>query len=436
MPTLYAFVIGAMLLAVALNNCRAFAQPAQAHPPSSLPLWEETVGKLKNMQLGDSLNAYDSAHFLMVPMHRAFETGDVAGQEFFTNLVAGLSETSYQGLNLLTKMQLDYFVSEYLVLKHLSGSFDDAEKALLKRQIDYFEQYWTREPFKQWEKTPYKGVRDRLIRILSRTIAEPGKSYLGAATDFELFGLAIAANLELASRSDTSLTAGNFLMLVAEASQLASQVVNTRGEFIGTGWLFQRGYWRDHSDFLYAGHQELAPNLAPLPVEGIAQDSSHSIRWALWIRSFFRSARSAQDKELYSRVATALSVQYREKIIRKLDSGLTMSNYMDGNNGIYRYKYGTVGDNAQLGYAPGALSGSLFIGWLCFLPDMPPTMSAMADSFPLPPDMVALYTGPNTTRKRNPLFAQPAFYTNGIAELIAQLSVGCAGYSDQFWHQH
>ena len=178
----------------------------------------------------------------------------------------------------------------------------------------------------------------------------------------------------------------------------------------------------------------MAPDLKPAPVENVAQDSSHSIRWALWIRSFYRAAGNKQDKALYKKVAIALSAQYRSKVIRQTHGGLTMKNYMDGQDGVYRYKYSTIGSNALNGYGPGALSGSLFIGWLCFLPNMEEPMNAMSDSFPLTLRMIERYTGPNTTRERNLLLAQPEIYTNGTAEIISNLGVDCAESSNAFWH--
>jgi hypothetical protein len=424
----------AILVFATTMTCQTLARNRDGEGPSKSPQWEKTFGQLRHMQLADPANAYDSAHFLMLPMQRAFETGDLPAQQLFAGLVANLDQSTYADLNLLTRMQLDYFVSEYLVLKSSTGLFDTADRALLKQQWRNFERYWVEEPFKHWATKPYAGVRGRLVSILSGPMTVPGRSYVGAATDFELFGLAIAANLKIASRKGGDVLPGKTALLAEEASRFAFMTVQGRGEFIDGGWLFQRGFWRDHGDFLYAGHGALAPDLNVAPLVDVAQDSSHSIRWPLWIRSFYKASGNESEKAFFAKVAFALSAQYRGKVIRQTDQGLIMNNYMDGRNGVYRYKYATVGSNVLNGYGPDALSGSLFIGWLCFLPDMEAPMRAMKESFPLTPAMVELYTGPNTVRQRNPLFAQPGFYTNGTAELISALSVDCSRSADVFWH--
>ena len=46
----------------------------------------------------------------------------------------------------------------------------------------------------------------------------------------------------------------------------------------------------------------------------------------------------------------------------------------------------------------------------------------LAARFPLPPEVVRLYTGPGTTRERHETAAEPNFFTNGAAELICRLA--------------
>ena len=50
-------------------------------------------------------------------------------------------------------------------------------------------------------------------------------------------------------------------------------------------WLFQPGVWRDHPDYLYAGNDNLGENLLPMPVDDIAEDTSHSHRYPVWLES-------------------------------------------------------------------------------------------------------------------------------------------------------
>ena len=245
-PLFITRLVASLLLLAAASHFQSFAQASSSEAPSRSPLWAKTFATLEQAQLADPANAYDFAHYLMVPMQRVFETGDLIGQKLFDGLVSNLSEPSYEKLNLLSRIQLDYFVSEFLVLKSSKGKLDAADTALLKRQWDKFESYWTSEPFKHWVPKPFAGVRGRLVGILAQARKTPGQSYLGAATDFELFGLAIAANLKVVGRNAGIDPPENLAELASETGRLTSNLVQSRGEFLGDGWLFQRGYWRDH----------------------------------------------------------------------------------------------------------------------------------------------------------------------------------------------
>lgn len=96
-----------------------------------------------------------------------------------------------------------------------------------------------------------------------------------------------------------------------------------------------------------------------------------------------------------------------------------MNNFASGHNGVYRYKYKTIGATAIEGYGPYALSGTLGMAWYCFLNKTEDFYKFYEESYPLNEEVLAIYVGPNTTRKRHPLFSVPDFFTNGLAELLA-----------------
>jgi hypothetical protein len=102
--------------------------------------------------------------------------------------------------------------------------------------------------------------------------------------------------------------------------------------------------------------------------------------------------------------------------------GVRMTNFMDGENGVYRYGYPTQG--AGRGFGPYQLSGSFNIGWWAFVGTAAdPFYSAQLALLPFESAVVAEYVGPNTTRLRNPLFTEPGFYTGELVRKILQSAV-------------
>jgi len=74
--------------------------------------------------------------------------------------------------------------------------------------------------------------------------------------------------------------------LITEILDYSYRTMKQYGKHIeNDGWTFQPGIWSDHGDYLYAGNYEINENMQPLPVDGIAEDSSHSHRWPVWLMS-------------------------------------------------------------------------------------------------------------------------------------------------------
>ncbi|NPV51845.1 MAG: hypothetical protein HPY60_11730 [Candidatus Methanofastidiosum sp.] len=192
------------------------------------------------------------------------------------------------------------------------------------------------------------------------------------------------------------------------------------------GWLFQPGILEDHPDYAYAGHKVKKFGMKPLPVEGIAMDSSHSHRFPLWLTSLADAHPEGSTKRaFYERLKKELEIQLFNKVIippTEEFQAWRMTNYMDGYNGIYRWNYVTQGMNN--GYGPYELSGTLLLGWWSFLSSsrIQNVYNDLARNFPLPEEVIKTYTGPNTTRERHPLVKLPEAYKNGMIEIIVRLA--------------
>jgi hypothetical protein len=392
---------------------------------SATALWEKTVGTVLKDPLWNTRDAYDSGHILMVPLHYAFIANDKNAVSKFEDLFSRSSrrENPYGQLN---QVHWLYLVSRYLALKiEFDYPLNPADEYLVKRLSLYIHIKWLFDQSFQWDRIPFAGTKLRLDYIQSKE-ASRKRSYYIAVTDFELYLFSIASDLRfvLKSRSskDPHIISKEVENTLAEVTNYAVQVLRSRGSFTSDGgWLFQQGIWDDHPDRLYSGHLNLGKNLEPKKNVNGAEDSSHSHRWPLWLRSIYLSQSDSSQQGYLLKVIKSLSFQFNNYVaVINKDSGyLTLNNFMDGHNGIYRYRYVTVGSNAQLGYGQFGLSGILGQSWYPFLLNVDEVYKEYSESYPLPEDAINLYVGPNTTRKRNPLFQWPDFFTNGFAELIA-----------------
>jgi len=394
-----------------------------------LLLWENTV----KVYLGDNLwrdrDLYDAGHVLMIPLHAAFRLGQAEWHQEFSDHFRRFMEndnnsflTEPQDLDLAREHYL-YLASRFLVLAMESGRADLVPPALIEKLYGEVDSLWSMKTAWWYERDFAGGIRERLQWKLSQTATTP--SYYRAITDHEIFLFAISADLRIYERISGKYS--GLSPVVGEILNVAYAVFNKYVVPFDDGtWLFQPGLWTDHPDYLYAGNPELAANLKPAPVPGIAEDTSHSHRWPVWLKSLAGAYREGDpERGYYENLSAGLEKQFYGKVLLQPSSGFPayrVANFMDGNNGVYRYQYQTVGGN--LGYGPWELSGILIEGWWGFLgnPRMQAVYVDIAGRFPLPPEVVTLYTGPNTTRPRHPLVTWPDFFGNGFGELNARLA--------------
>jgi len=385
---------------------------------SKSTLWKNTVDKIISDPLWSARDATDSSHILMVPLHFSFLTNDKAGIDAFENL---FSRFSYRELKIgqLDQAQWMYLLSRYLSLKaEFEIEYTDADNNLLNRLMAWTHSRWHFLPAWQWGKRSFSGVKKRIEYVLSLQVPKL-PSYYSAIIDYELFLFAIAADLKYISLNNNEFFSTEYISTLDEIRVCVMDVLRKKGSFTSQGWLFQKGVWADYRDYAYCGHAELSGELKPLKISTIAVDSSHSHRFPLWLRSFYLSQESDSDREEIKIIINAFSYQFKHHVAIRSTGYLKLNNYMDGNNGVYRYKYSTIGSNSKLGYGPYELSGVLGESWYPFLIDVDDVYHYYKLSFPLPIEAIDLYTGPNTTRKRNPLFKWPDFFSNGFAELIS-----------------
>lgn len=356
-------------------------------------LWREVMDPLLTDRVWqEGSSSYNAGHFLMLPLHGAFASGYQPGidefEDFFSRFTKEYSTSYFKSLNRLSQLHFLYLASEYLVL--VDQRKDPVPVQLVEILLNSLDSTWT-TPAWQWDSPPFAGgIAERLRWKLSNQMVS--KSYYRAIIDEELFAFAIAANLKTILR-DVSPS------FIDEILDIAYVVLEKEAIFIDTQserWLFQPGVWSDHPDYAYAGWnvQSRQPHRKPVP--GIASDTSHSHRWPLWLVSLkrgFNAQNHPNRVEYIKKLQRGLASQFTEKVLVHPSEDFPnyrTTNFMDGLNGIYRYKYN---DNAPLGYGPYELSGTFLIGWWAFLPDdsIRETYCYIARSYPLSDEELSTY---------------------------------------------
>lgn len=393
---------------------------------SSSVEWKKTISLLAKEPLWNDRDAYDASHSLMVPMHYAFFNKDEQGILEFELLMARFALNELPG-GQLNQAQWMYLVSRYLALRSQTGiPLAGTDAYLLQRLSLWLHNRWLFEPAYQWERVPFFGTKERLAHLESPD-AKFNANYYRAVLDYELFLFSIAGDLSniLETNRELSKTIPESVKsTIKEALVTGIQIILSRGSFTRSGgWLFQVGMWADHPDYMFAGHTKLEPNLRQKPLKGLAEDSSHSHRWPLFFVSLMNAhGVSPADKSDIQNAYKGFCSQFKSVVIKVDGKKVLLKNYMDGHNGVYRYKYATVGKNTKLGYGPYALSGILGMSWYPFCSDVNEVFEKYRKTYPLSQDVIDIYTGPNTTRDMNPIFRWPGYFANGFAQMQASQS--------------
>jgi hypothetical protein len=384
--------------------------------------WNNFIKPLSSQRLWSERDAYDASHIMMVPMHYAFYIGDKNKIADYENLMMNFSRNELPG-GQLNQVQWMYLVSRYIVLKYEHNlPIKEFDESLVARLINFIYAHWRHEPSFVWGWWPMYGLESYINYIVDGYKKRGG--YYFAVTDYHMFYFAIVSDMKsiLNKRKDVILDRenNNVKDLVNKIYIATLSLFKERSVFLKDGgWLWQVGVWADHPDYRYAGHSKLKPNLTEMRVPDVAEDSSHSHRWPLWYVSMINAAGDDKEKSILLQGYCGLSRQFKNKVVNIRGRYLRLNNYADGRNGVYRYKFATVGENEKLGYGPYHLSGVLGESWYYFLNGVDGIFDGYHNSYPLSKEAVDLYTGPNTTRERNPYFVWPDYFKKGFSQMVA-----------------
>lgn len=326
-------------------------------------------------------DVYDAGHYLMVPLHYSYKYNNQGLKSsfylFFTRFISEYEKSFSKNSNNLQRLQFCYLVSQYLKL-HLqydSYKFSDLEIKLfefLKKEAHYFWKEVTANNWKHSSFIKYKfiGFKDRINWKLNTKKLDETNFYR-AIIDSERFLLAVAADLKYIIRksnniSNTTSDIDEIDAIVAVGLRIYNQRVSKeKNEFI-----FQKGFWTKHRDYKYAGCESLrCIENGDNRVVNISEDTSHSLRMPLFLKSFEDGLDKAKDKKLFFALSNKLKSQLLKNVIKYKDSDSTCfypTNYLDGSNGYFRYNYET---HKNEGYGPFELSETFKIGWWAFLED-------------------------------------------------------------------
>ncbi len=390
--------------------------------------WQGIYVDYLSEELWQESYAEDASHTLQLPLSAAFAQPDrehwrLQFSDQFERFMTSGDTIDVQ----LYRLEYYYLASRFVRLAAEANRLDLIPAGLVQLLNDEVRRLWIEEPAWMWDSPSFEGgIKERIEWKLN--VESPPYRYYAAIVDHDLFLFGIAAELKAYFR----VVDGSSTPLLDDVMKVARQVCEQRIVWneIG-GWLFQQGMWSDHPEYAHAGHPFVAPELPPRPVDNIAEDVSHSMRWPLWLKSLEAAADPGSSAEAYFHyLRVGLNRQFTERVLVHPSAefaGYRVTNYMDGYNGIYRYQYYTAGANR--GFNPFELSGALMIGMWGYLESsqVQDVYKHLAAMFPISSSNLATYVGANTQRVRHPLETWPAAFDNGNLEfhvlLAAELAI-------------
>jgi hypothetical protein len=344
-------------------------------------LWSQQVSTRLKRPLWN-IDPYNAGHFLMIPLQGAFSLNDLVQVSEFDSFFDKFSDeysndpSKYEMVSdQLSRLHFVYLASEYLAL---SKKNNKPVNEKLFRLVSYLSIHQWQKPAWQW-KNIYNpsGVFDGgMAERLSWKLSTPkfDKKYHKAIIDEDLFLFAIAGNLKYLQLLDSGSDA-----IFNEILDFSTTVLSTRVKYASESsdrWLFQPGIWSEHPDYAYAAWENNLPNLPSRKTfSDIAGDSSHSHRWPVWLISIgrgFSVQKNISRVNLIAKLRKGLAEQFITKVLTEPSRDIPFyrtTNFMDGRNGVYRYKYHSTTNVDWVGYGPYGLSRTLSLGWWSLLPD-------------------------------------------------------------------
>ena len=374
---------------------------------------------ISDEELWNDINSYDAGHLLLIPMFFAFSENDVNQISIYDDLFKRFSnylknqnyEYKFWDLN---HIQFLFLASNYINLcSEYNHNIENIPKELLNYLYDesFYYLQLEREKYKTSEIPQYNtiiGIKQNLDAGV-------------VTTDQYMYHLAIISNLYEFSKLNKIELSDKRKRKMQDIQEIVNRIFTERVTFTqGNKWLFDVGCYDNHEDYAYMNYMEINENMIPSKNENTTWDTSHFMRIPVFLQIFKRLNKDNDEMyNYYKKLILGLKEQFLENVLVYPDSENTYfrtTNYMDGRNGLYRYNYNTAQNNA---YLPYQISGSLTLGWWCFLGNgINDVYSQMYKTFPLSEEGIKTYVGPNTTRERNKYAKWPDFFENGFAKTI------------------
>ena len=390
-----------VVLITSVGAPAAFSQGTQAAPaaqPDELHrLWSASVDPILQQTLRTGPQAETVGTTMMLPLHAAFKLRDPQWQrefaDHFSRLVANVSQLPDEDLG---RVEYLYLASEFLDLTKQTGQPDLVPPGLPELIFSEIRTVWTMKPAKQFDAPDFPGgVRQRTLwRLDNRQVK---KTYYRQINDVELFVFAIAADLKAYGGAPAQKTA--WAPTLDDMLVIGRRVFTQEGAMQPDGrWVFQPGVYTDHPDYQYAGNNEIRSGLQPIPVRGIAPDTSHAHRWPLWITSQMRAySEGSEGYRFYEGLRSGFEKEFYEKVLVKPSADFPcyrLTNFMDGRNGVYRWNY--AGMPKDSGFGPYGNSYTLLVGWWVFSDTerMRAVYKDLLATYPWPKECIELYLGP------------------------------------------
>ena len=213
-------------------------------------LYAQTVSQLLTQDLWTSRDMYDASHYLMVPMHYAFSSGNdekmAEFHQFFSRFFEDINGSDSYNFSeqspSVDLVQFYYWCCEYLRLCALTNSLDSAPDGLydyLYQQVEYL---YTEIPG-NWNTE--KNYLTRAEQILLHK--EYPYSYYSSLSDMDFFPLASLCDLRIVAK----ISGWEDTQLLQKAATLAYCIFTDTTLITETekgGFLFQVGVTKDYPD--------------------------------------------------------------------------------------------------------------------------------------------------------------------------------------------
>ena len=301
---------------------------------------------------------YNATHFLMVPLHYAYQTKDQFLIQNFDTQMATLTQSNLGSMDLndstqrLRLLQYFYLLSQYSVLSN------NTQPELSKYLLQNINNIWTKMPAWQWQRQPFNNMKERVQWKLH---AGNDVGFKRAIIDEEFFTFAVAADLSKIYPNNP---------VLQDINQTSLQVFQQRSSFDQAGrWLFDIGSWDTHPDFAYAGYTDTRNIQDKKPIQNSVMDSSHFLRMPLILKSLQDSYRSGSaNHNFYQKARIGLEKQLFDRVLINKNNNIHLTNFMDGRNGVYRWNHKSLRQENE-GYDAYELTSSFGMGWWVFLPN-------------------------------------------------------------------